>query len=193
MRSKRRPNGRKATAVLGSCLVAVLTLMCSSTSAQTQSNASLYTSVEAKSCRTVKSGGQEADSYTGRCRGIGGYSLIVEEGDLRTNIKVVTPSGRQHSLELWSVVSSGFSSLGPKAEWRLAKRGSKSVPVALIIRYNASEDAANPNRTTSYLVVSKLTPEQSCVTDKIGPGANSNIEARRAADLAPTKTCLKAQ
>lgn len=174
-------------------MLALLWLLCNCATADAQSNASLYTSVEEKSCRTVKSGGQEADSYVGRCRGVAGYSLIVEEGDLRTNIKVVTPSGKQHSLELWSVVSSSFSSLGPKAEWRVTKRGGKNVPVALIIRYNASEDAANPNRITSYLVVSKVAPEGSCVTDKIGPGASSNVEARSAADQAPTKSCLKAQ
>lgn len=120
-----------------------------------------------------------------------GYNLIVEEGDLRTNIKVVAPGGPAHSLELWTVVSSAFSSLGPRVEWRMTKHGTKSSPVALIIRYNASENVDNPNKTISYLAVAKITSSETCVTDKILPGPNANAEARRAADAAASKSCLK--
>ena len=156
-----------------------------------QTNQSLYTSVEAKQCRTIKSTSAEGGSYEARCRGVAGFNLIVEEGDLRTNIKVVAPGGAARSLDLWTVVSSAFSSLGPKVEWRMAKRGAKSSPVALIIRYNASEDVDNPNKTTSYLAVAKITDSETCITDKIMPGPNSNADARRAADAAASKSCLK--
>ena len=160
-------------------------------SATAQTNQSLYTSVEPKQCRTFKSSSDEGGAYEGRCRGVGGYNLIIEEGDLRTNIKVVAPSGTAHSLDLWTVVSSAFSSLGPRVEWRMAKRGTRSTPVALIIRYNASENVDNPNKTTSYLAVAKLTASETCITDKILPGPSANTDARRAADAAATKGCLK--
>ena len=100
---------------------------------------------------------------------------------------MITPKRVEHSLELWSVVSSGFSSVGPKVEWRLAK----ATPVALIIRYNTSEDAEAPNKNTSYLAVAKITATEICVTDKISPGPTANEDARRAADAASTKPCLK--
>jgi|SRR4030095_5183526 hypothetical protein len=158
-----------------------------------QSNQSLYTSVAPKDCRSTKSASQEGDSYEGRCRGASGYSLIVEEGDLRTNVKVVTPRGQQHSLELWNVVSGGFSSLGPKAEWRMTRRAGKLVPVGLILRFNASENPSEPNKITSYLVVTKITTDGICVTEKILPGPNANADARRAADGAASKDCLKTQ
>lgn len=162
-----------------------------SQSAAAQTNQSLYTSVTPKSCRTIKLTSDEGGSYEGRCRGVAGYNLIVEEGDLRTNIKVVAPGGTARSLDLWTVVSSAFSSLGPRVEWRMAKRGSKSIPVALIIRYNASENVDNPDKTTSYLAVAKITASETCVTDKILPGPNANADARRAADAAASKSCLK--
>lgn len=156
-----------------------------------QTNQSLYTSVEPKSCRTIKATSDEGGSYEGRCRGVAGYNLIVEEGDLRTNIRVVAPGGTAHSLDLWTVVSSAFSSLGPRVEWRMSKGGSRATPVALIIRYNASENVEYPNKTTSYLAVAKITSAETCVTDKILPGPNANADARRAADAAVTKSCLK--
>lgn len=152
---------------------------------------SLYTSVEAKHCRTIKSTAEEAGSYEGRCRGVAGYSLMVDEGDLRTNIKVIAPGGATHSLDLWSVVSSAFSSLGPRVEWRMTKFNGRSTPVALIIRYNASENSEKPNRITSYLAVAKITANEICVTDKIMPGQKSNEDARRSADTAQTRPCLK--
>lgn len=158
-----------------------------------QSNQSIYTGVAEKDCRTTKSTSEEGDSYEGRCRGTAGFSLIVQEGDLRTNVKVVTPRGQQHSLDLWEVVSGGFSSLGPKAEWRVTRRAGKLVPVGLILRFNASENASEPNKLTSYLVVAKIATDSICVTEKILPGPNANADARRAADAAATKACLKSQ
>ncbi len=149
-------------------------------------NRSVYTSLAPKQCRTIKTETTGAGDYEGRCRGVNGYSLTLLEGDLRQNIIVNTPKGAKHSLDLWDVVSGGFSYVGPKAEWRLAK-----APIALILRYNASEDPEHPDHKTSYLVVAKITREEICVTDKIAPGANANAEARRAADTAATKPCLK--
>src|SRR5215510_6770442 len=161
------------------------------TMAAAQTNRSVYTSLGQKQCRVIKSAKTENDDFSARCPGTAGYKLILSEGDLRQNITVVTPKGAEHSLELWSVVSGGFSAVGPKAEWRLATQNGKPAPVALIIRYNASEDAESPNKNTSYLAVAKITATEICVTDKISPGPKANEDARRAADSATTKPCLK--
>ena len=164
-------------------MAALLSVSGSLSLAQTRS---LYTSLEARRCRTIRTETTGAGDYEGRCRGVAGYSLLLLEGDLRQNVIVVTPKGAKHSLELWDVVSGGFSYVGPRVEWRL-----KKGPVALILRYNASEDPENPNRKTSYLVVAKITRDEICVTDKISPGPKANAEARAAADAATTKPCLK--
>ncbi len=141
----------------------------------------------------MKSTDAEGGSYEGRCPGIAGYTLLVSEGDLRQNITVVTPKGTKHSLDLWTVVSSAFSSLGPKAEWRVKKVKNKTTPTAVIVRYNASEDPEKPEKTTSYLVVIKITNTEICVTDKVLPGADANIQARRLADESTSKPCLKVE
>jgi len=156
-----------------------------------QSNRSVYTSLDEKQCQTIKSA--DAGDYVGRCRGVAGYTLLVSEGDLRQNVTIITPTGSKHSLDLWDVISSGFSSVGPKAEWRLTMQNGKLAPAALILRYNASEDPAQPNKLSSYLAVTKITPTEICVTDKIVPGRRANDDARRAADSATTKPCLKAR
>jgi hypothetical protein len=154
-------------------------------------NRSLYTSLVTKQCRTIKTETTGAGDYEGRCRGVAGYSLVLLEGDLRQNVIVVTPKGAKHSLELWDVISGGFSHVGPKAEWRMARQDGKLSPVALIIRYNASEDPDRPNKHTSYLAVAKITPTEICITDKISSGPNANLEARRAADGAATRPCIQ--
>jgi len=156
-----------------------------------QLNQSMYTSLAEKQCRKIKSAEAGDDGYEGRCRGVAGYTLLLSEGDLRQNITVITPKGAKHSLELWDVISGGFSSVGPKAEWRMAMQNGKQSPVALIVRYNASENPDQPDKLSSYLAVSKITPTEICVTDKILPGPNANEDARRAADTAAIKPCLK--
>lgn len=152
-----------------------------------QTPTSTYTNLDAKFCKTLKLTSSEGGEYQGRCPGVSGYTLLVTEGDLRQNITVVTPKGTKHSLDLWTVVSSAFSSLGPKAEWRMVKK----KPIALIVRYNASENPDDSTKTTSYLAVVKVTDSSICVTDKISPGASANVQARQAADNSSTKQCLK--
>jgi len=63
----------------------------------------------------------------------------------------------------------------------------------LILRYNANEDPEKPDKKTSYLVVTKITANEICVTDKVATGPKANDEARRLADEAAGKPCLKAQ
>jgi len=167
-------------------LIAILFFVGSVSVAQ---NRSVYTPLDVKQCRTIKVETTGAGDYEGRCHGVAGYSLTLLEGDLRQNIIVNTPKGAKHSLELWDVISGGFSSVGPKAEWRVTNKNRQ--PVALIIRYNASENPDNPNKRTSYLAVAKITPTEICITDKISPSANANTEARSAADSAANKACLK--
>ena len=172
---------------------ALLLVLSSWQTGSAQPNRSVYTSLDAKQCRTLKNDTSEAGDYLGRCKGISGFSLLLAEGDLRQNLTLVTPSGSKHSLELWNVISGGFSSIGSKAEWRVNKQGNKMVPVALIVRFNASEDPENSKKVTSYLAVTKITNSEICVTHKIGPGPQANEDARRAADEAAGKPCLKSQ
>ncbi|HEX8423312.1 MAG TPA: hypothetical protein VF634_07870, partial [Pyrinomonadaceae bacterium] len=123
--------------------------------------------------------------------GVGGYKLLVSEDDARMSVTVVDPRGKEHPLEYWNVISSGFSSLGDKAEWRIKKQRGRVNPFALIVRVNASENPEDASKKTSYLAVAKITPQQICVTDKIAPSATANEEARRAADASASKPCLK--
>lgn len=168
-------------------LLALLLLLVSSAPVVAQSIQSAYTSLDEKNCKTLRSSTREAGDYEGRCPGVAGYTLLLREGDLRQNIVVVTPQGKKHSLDLWSVISGGFSTVGAKVEWRVRNRR----PVALIIRFNASENPEQPDKTTSYLAVAKITPGAVCVVVRIPPGAKANEEARIAADSSSSKPCLK--
>jgi hypothetical protein len=146
---------------------------------------SVYTSLS--KCRLVK---VQGDSSNQACAGIGGYNLQLLYGDARETITVIDAQGKKHPLDLWFVVNSGFSSVGQKAEWRVTRRNGKILPIALIVRFGASENAADSSKVTSYLVVAKITRKEICVTDKIRPGPTANIEARKAADESENKPCL---
>jgi hypothetical protein len=147
---------------------------------------SVYSSLSG--CKLIRTG---RDWSVQACKGVGGYNLQLEYDDSRESITVYGPDRRKHSLDLWSVVSSGFSSVGKRAEWRVTRRNGKLVPVALIVRFAASENPEDSTKVTSYLAVAKITPGKVCVTDKIAPGPNANAEARAAADSSANKPCLE--
>jgi hypothetical protein len=104
---------------------------------------------------------------------------------------VFAPDRKAHPLNLWQVISTGFSSVGQRAEWRITTKNGKQVPIAVIVRFNVSENPEDSSKITSYLVVAKITPQKICVTDKIAASATANEEARKAADVSAHKPCLE--
>lgn len=146
---------------------------------------SVYTSLADDDCPVLEADEESASSVS-RCPGTAGYTLRVLDGDARVSIDVVTPDGREHPLNYWSVITQGFSGLGPRAEWRI--RGGR--PIALIVRVNANEaDDDGTMRRVSYLAVAKITAGEICVTDRILPAADANEAARRAADASAGRPC----
>ncbi len=170
--------------------IALTILLCAAaTFAQKKITESVYTDLASEKCKTIESNTNEGGSYRGECAGIGGYRLEVLEGDLRQTINVVAPNRKKYELELWNKVSSGFSAVGDKAEWRVVSVGKKIKPTALIFRFNASDNVEKPEQNTSYLVVVKITKQTVCVTNIVKPSVNANAEARKLADLSADKPC----
>ena len=149
----------------------------------------VYTSLETKNCKAQKSGGD--DGYFGRCKGVGGYQLELLEGDLRQTINVIDPKKKKTELNLWHSVSSGFSTIGDKAEWRVSGEGKAEIPRALIVRFNASENPEDSTKITSYLVVIKISAAETCVTDIIKPKKKQNEEARELSNTATSRACYQ--
>lgn len=151
---------------------------------------SVYSDIKPGDCKTI-SVEKETGASVQKCSGIEGYDLLVEDDDLRQSITVLSPDGKRHPLNYWEVITTNFSSIGDKAEWRVEKDGGKVRPVALIVRVNANENPNSPSDKTSYLAVAKITTGNICVTDKIKGGASGNEDARKAADASANKPCLK--
>jgi hypothetical protein len=170
-------------------LFAAILLTTCAASVSAQAVQSIYTDTSAGKCKTVKA--EEQGAYAKlECPGVAGYKLILEDFDLRQTITVVAPNGSQHQLNLGN--TGGFSYVGKKAEWRVRNEGGKMVPFALILRFNINETMGSSNKYTSYLTVSKITPDKICITDnRIPPTAGANVAARRAADSAATKPCIE--
>lgn len=146
-----------------------------------------YTDLNGNGCSAERSTDEVSSERT--CSGIEGYKLLIENQDERDTISIITPDGRQHPLNYTQTISKGgFASIGQKAEWRIASRNGKDVPIALIVRVDVQSGGSN--KTSSYLSVSKITDRGICVTDRIDPIANANEKAREAADSSANKPCL---
>lgn len=146
-------------------------------------NKSVYTSTKTSACRTIKSTAEGTGSYIGECAGVGGYKVRLSEGDIRQTLDIITPARKKFELNFWGFYG-GFSAIGEKIEWR-TKAG---VPVALIARFTVA-NAEDPTKSISYLMVSKISRTESCVTDVVMPQADQNLEARKLADAASSKPC----
>lgn len=178
------PGGTRVPAFVNDTPAASRDTAAAGASADTVS--SVYTSLGEADCRLVEQD-KETGGTTSRCPGTAGYALLVDDFDARMSVDVVAPGGRTHRLRYSGVITSAFSSLGPRAEWRMRN----GAPIALIVRVNAFENPEQPNQATSYLAVAKITPGATCVTDRIAPSANANEAARTAADGAASKPCMR--
>jgi hypothetical protein len=146
-----------------------------------------YTELSGSGCGAPRTTSEVSAERT--CSGVEGYKLIIQTDDDRDSIAIITPDGRQHPLNFWETISKGaFNSIGQKAEWRIASRNGKDVPIALIVRVDVQ--SGDTNKTVSYLSVSKISDREICVTDRIEPGADQNEKARVAADSSANRKCL---
>ena len=165
-------------------LLTLCILLTCTFSASAQKITSVYTNLDGKNCKTLESESEGAGWYRGRCKGIAGYQLEVTEGDLRQSVDVITPGKKTFKLEFWNI-SSAFSAVGAKAEWRMKGK----TPIALIVRFNANEDVEDTSKVTSYLVVTKITKNEICVVDVVKPMKDQNAAARKIADNSAGRPC----
>ncbi|MDX6695594.1 MAG: hypothetical protein QOF02_3197 [Blastocatellia bacterium] len=155
--------------------------------ASAQAVQSVYTDFSGKSCKTIEKDEAAAGYLLEECRGIAGYKLQVASQDLRQGITVIKPDGSKHDLDMGLIGGGGFSGLGPRVEWRVKRQQGKLVPIAIIVRFNVNVGGAE--KDTSYLTVTKLTPQKICLIDTIAPGPNANEKARQLADNSANKPC----
>ena len=147
---------------------------------------SVYTSLDVTKCRTVEIHEVGASSVQ-RCPGVAGYHLLVLDDDNRMSITVEDPKGGKHPLDLWTLVSSHFSTLGKAAEWRVDATAKPVKPAALIVRFNATDPETT--KETSSLAVIKISGAAACLIDVIPPGKEQNQKAQESADTAQEKPC----
>ncbi|HEX8708360.1 MAG TPA: hypothetical protein VF723_08980 [Pyrinomonadaceae bacterium] len=185
-----RDAGALASSVKYSLLLICLGALCAAT-ASAQAIQSVYTDSRGKQCRTLERDDDAAGYLLQQCPGVAGYKVQVMSGDDRQNIIVVKPDGSKHELNFGQIGGGGFSDVGAKVEWRVARQRGRLVPIALIVRFNISEDSSNPQKITSYLTVTKITPRKICLIDTVHPGPNANEEARRLADGSASKPCFE--
>ena len=173
--------------LLGGCvrkIVSFISFMLLPITVVAAQNESVYTRLDEKNCKMIEQSNEGGGWFRSECEGIGGFKLEVTESDLRQSINIISPSGEKFALDFWRI-SGGFSSVGATAEWRLSKK----TPVVLIVRFNVSQ-SEDPTKTTSYLVVAKISKTAACITDMVKPSKNQNVEARKLADKAQ-KPCQK--
>lgn len=149
-------------------LVFSISVLCSIPSfAQNAKLTSIYTNLSGKNCRSLKTDAETGSSVQ-KCSGAGNYSLLVLDDDNRMSLTLLSPDGKEHPLDLWTIVTKSFSTLGEKAEWRVVRKNEKVTTVALIVRVNANiQETPDKPQKKSYLVVTKITAEKVCVTDRI--------------------------
>ncbi|WP_163833941.1 hypothetical protein [Spartinivicinus ruber] len=146
-----------------------------------------YTSIDEQHCKTL-----ELDNHSSvqSCQGFANIVVKVTDFDLRQSITLVQ-NNREFPLHFSDTVSSSFSELGSKVEWRYQGNNPDQV-VSMIARLNVSDNSEQPGKVKSYLVVSKILADQACVVGKIPPqqDGSQNTKARQLADKAATLDCV---
>ena len=149
-------------------------------------NTSSYTSIDQKDCITLDS---DNGGSVQECEPFLDIGVKVIEGDIRQSI-ILRRNGKEYDLAFGSTVSPAFSSLGLKIEWRHELSKPKNLK-GMIVRLEVSDDYENLDKTSSYLVVSKLMHKDICVVAKISPQKDQNEIAREILDSTEKLACLK--
>jgi hypothetical protein len=178
---------RKPAMFMKYSLLLICVVVASAATASAQSIQSIYTDFGGKRCKTIEEDAAAAGYLLEECQGIAGYKLLVASQDDRQGITVIKPGGSKHELNFGQIGGGGFSGLGSKVEWRVKRQQGKLVPIAFIVRFEVN--VGGTEKATSYLTVTKITPQKICLTDIIEPGPHANEKARHLADSSANKPC----
>lgn len=171
--------------------LAVLIALAACASAPPACAATITTDLHGKACK-ILSFDRETGAATRQCTGVAGYTLLVHDEDGRTSIDVVPPARRNLPLNFWDVVSSGYSSVGRKAEWHMVKRHGKLVPVGLVVRVDTVDTAMDRYQRGSLTTVTRIGDDAACVVFKTNAASKQASRKARAAALDPRAPCLPA-
>lgn len=150
--------------------------------------ASEYSRLTQPPCRT-KSVQVEGANSEQTCPGLYGYKLALLDSDGRMSVTVISPDNVRHPLDFWTTVTSHFSSLGKRAEWRIRKHSVKTAPEAVILPLSINEDP-DLSAVTNYLVVARVDSSQVCVVQRLKNSPDGLAEARKVADHAHEMKCM---
>jgi hypothetical protein len=146
---------------------------------------SSYTSIAQKDCRTLESDNLGSIE---ECESFADMKVTVIEGDIKQGI-TLTRDNQRYELNFRNAISYSFISLGLELEWRY-KRNEFENPLALIVRLEVNNDLENLDKTTSYLIVSKITEKEICIVGKIKSQKNQDDIARQMAEKSKTLSCI---
>jgi len=167
-------------------LLFLSSLMLSADAKTTSLNTSTYTSIEQKDCISLDSDNigsvQECESFTD-------ILVKVVEGDTRESI-ILTRDKKEYNLKFLSTKKLVFSSFGLKIEWRHEVENPKNIK-GVIVPINMTNDSKNLDKTSTYLVVTKITNDEICVVAKIAPQKEQDEIAREILDTDENLSCLK--
>ena len=150
-----------------------------------QEYTSSYTSIDEKDCITLDS--DDLGSIE-ECESFGDIRVRVIEGDIRQSI-TLTRQNREYILNFKSIVNTSFSTLGTQIEWR-HKKGKPENLKGMIVRLDVNDDPDDLDKITSYLIVSKITPNNICIVGKIFPQPKQNELARAMLDAKEELPCI---
>jgi hypothetical protein len=172
--------------------LAAVTVLAAATSATPAYPATVITDLHGKACK-ILSFDRETGAATRQCTGVAGYKLLVHDEDGRTSIDVVPPARRKLPLNFWDVVSSGYSTIGRKAEWHMARRHGKLVPVGLVVRVNTVDTVAlDRYRRGALTTVTRIGADNACVVFKTNAASREASRKARAVAIDPRAPCLPA-
>jgi hypothetical protein len=119
---------------------------------------SQYTTIDLGTCKKTR---RHANGDAWLCAGLRGYPVHVAEGDLHTFVSIgshaETHRAASQTLGSFNTI---FASGARRTtlEWRFDRRQGRLVPYAVILRYFTQKDGSRGE----VLVVTKVTPQQSC-------------------------------
>jgi hypothetical protein len=194
--SRKRPCLRVTSTSTAAAVLIALSAFAGHAQAQSVEMTSIYTSTAPKDCQAAKRQSKNAPEEGAErwCKGVGEFSVLVQEDDLRETISIgrnAAAAKAEPAAQNWF---GPFSSTTQTIEWRGPKDG---APVAIIQRWHLAdnEDVGKDNRPISkqVLVVTRLPPGKVCHVAYIDVKANpdANTVAREAAEKAKGFNCEK--
>ena len=135
---------------------------------------------------TCKSTPEQNEENVRICKGVEGYSLLLEGDEKKPQISLLAPDGGRHPIQYWDTTDPGFLEIDPSPLWLVVHEPAKTIAIDFRLKMKRTQE----NQWGHHDVIVRVSPVPVCIVASLPASPRSSSEKIVIATSPENRPCL---